>query len=52
MPTRWTHALVLGHSSEDLDTPVYFSRFGSARDSLDWIDVDGARTTATRLGSA
>ncbi len=33
----WTHALVLGHSSEDLDTPVFFSRFGSARDSIDWI---------------
>ncbi len=36
----WKHALTLGHSSEDLDTPAYFSRFGSRRDSLDWI-VDG-----------
>jgi vitamin B12 transporter len=35
--TRWSHAIVLGHSSEDLSTPVYDSRFGSARDSLDWI---------------
>jgi vitamin B12 transporter len=35
---RWTHALTLGHSSEDLDTPAYASRFGSTRDSLDWIN--------------
>lgn len=34
----WTHELTLGHSSEDLDTPIYLSRFGSARDSLDWIN--------------
>jgi len=34
---RWSHALVLGHSSEDLKTPAYDSRFGSARDSVDWI---------------
>ncbi len=34
---RWSHALVLGHSSEDLDTPAFDSRFGSARDSIDWI---------------
>ena len=33
----WSHALVLGNSSEDLDTPAYYSRFGSRRDSLDWI---------------
>lgn len=39
----WTHSLVAGHSSEDLDTPVYLSRFGSARDSLDW-------TNAIRVG--
>jgi vitamin B12 transporter len=32
----WTHALVLGRSTEDLDTPVYQSRFGSARNTLDW----------------
>ena len=32
----WTHALVLGRSTEDLDTPVYLSRFGSARNTLDW----------------
>jgi vitamin B12 transporter len=38
---NWNHALTLGHSSEDLYTPVYFSRFGSRRDSLDWI-VDGS----------
>ena len=36
---RWTHSLVLGHTSEDLDTPAYLSRFGSARDSLDWINT-------------
>ena len=36
----WKHSLTLGHSSEDLDTPAYYSRFGSQRDSLDWI-VDG-----------
>ena len=35
---RWTHALTLGRSSEDLDTPAYFSRFGSTRDSLDWVN--------------
>ena len=34
----WAHALTLGHSSEDLNTPAYFSRFGSSRDSLDWIN--------------
>jgi vitamin B12 transporter len=34
---RWSHALVVGHSSEDLATPAFASRFGSARDSLDWI---------------
>lgn len=33
----WSHELVLGNSSEDLDTPAYFSRFGSRRDSLDWM---------------
>lgn len=35
---RWNHALTLGRSSEDLDTPAYFSRFGSTRDSLDWVN--------------
>lgn len=35
---RWTHALTLGRSSEDLDTPAYYSRFGSTRDSLDWVN--------------
>jgi vitamin B12 transporter len=34
---RWRHALVAGHSSEDLDTPAFGSRFGSARDSVDWL---------------
>lgn len=34
---RWSHALSLGHSSEDLVTPAYGSEFGSARDSLDWV---------------
>ena len=32
----WTHALVIGRSSEDLDTPAYLSKFGSARTTLDW----------------
>jgi vitamin B12 transporter len=32
----WSHALVLGRSSEDLDTPVYLSKFGSTRNTLDW----------------
>lgn len=36
---NWTHALALGHSSEDLDTPAFASRFGSARDSIDWINT-------------
>lgn len=35
---RWTQALTLGRSSEDLDTPAYDSRFGSTRDSLDWVN--------------
>jgi vitamin B12 transporter len=34
---RWSHALAAGHSSEDLDTPAFGSRFGSARDSVDWL---------------
>ena len=38
----WSHALVLGNSSEDLDTPAYFSRFGSSRDSLDWTTTGRA----------
>ena len=43
----WTHSLVLGRSTEDLDTPVYLSKFGSTRDTLDWtvskaIDEDNA----------
>ena len=36
--SRWSHTLSLGRSSEDLDTPVYSSRFGSTRTSLDWIN--------------
>jgi vitamin B12 transporter len=32
----WRHALVLGRSTEDLQTPVYGSTFGSARNTLDW----------------
>jgi vitamin B12 transporter len=32
----WSHGLVLGRSTEDLDTPVYGSTFGSARTTLDW----------------
>jgi vitamin B12 transporter len=32
----WTHALVVGRSTEDLDTPVYLSRLHSARNTLDW----------------
>ena len=35
---RWTQALTLGRSSENLDTPAYFSRFGSTRNSLDWVN--------------
>jgi vitamin B12 transporter len=34
---RWSHALSVGHSSEDLVTPAYGSEFGSARESLDWV---------------
>ena len=37
--SSWTHSLVAGHSSEDLDTPAYLSRFGSERDSLDWTNT-------------
>jgi len=32
----WNHALVLGRSTEDLDTPAYASKFGSERNTLDW----------------
>jgi vitamin B12 transporter len=32
----WTHALVLGRSTEELDTPVYLSKLSSARNTLDW----------------
>ena len=32
----WSHALVLGRSTEDLETPAYLSTFGSARATLDW----------------
>ena len=39
LSARWSHALTLGHSSEDLDTPVYGSRFGSSRTSLDWVNT-------------
>jgi vitamin B12 transporter len=40
----WTQALTLGRSSEDLDTPAYFSRFGSTRDSLDWVNALAIRS--------
>ena len=46
----WTHALVLGNSSEDLDTPAYVSRFGSTRDSLDWLATRGLRGGSLTLG--
>ena len=36
---RWTHSLTLGHNSEDLDTPLFGSRFGSTRNSLDWVNT-------------
>ncbi|MFA6984909.1 MAG: TonB-dependent receptor [Arenimonas sp.] len=36
---RWSHSLSVGRSSEDLDTPAFASRFGSARTSLDWINT-------------
>jgi vitamin B12 transporter len=41
----WTHSLVLGRSSEDLETPAYLSTFGSARNTLDW-------TLSKSLGAA
>lgn len=46
----WNHALVLGNSSEDLDTPAYFSRFGSTRDSLDWLATRGLDAGSLTLG--
>jgi len=39
LSSRWSHSLTLGHNSEDLDTPLFASRFGSARTSLDWINT-------------
>jgi vitamin B12 transporter len=41
----WRHTLVLGRSTEDLETPVYGSTFGSARNTLDW-------TLSKTLGAA
>jgi vitamin B12 transporter len=32
----WKHSLVLGRSTENLDTPVYLSKLHSARNTLDW----------------
>jgi vitamin B12 transporter len=32
----WSHALVLGRSTEDLRTPAFGSHFGSSRNTLDW----------------
>jgi vitamin B12 transporter len=46
----WTHALVLGHSSEDLDTPAYVSRFGSRRHSADWLATRSLRAGSLTLG--
>jgi vitamin B12 transporter len=47
----WSHELVLGNSSEDLDTPAYLSRFGSRRNSFDWLATrPTAATGALTLG--
>jgi vitamin B12 transporter len=55
----WTHALVLGRSTEDLDTPVYLSQLHSARNTLDWTvskaideynDIDAGLNFAREAG--
>lgn len=35
----WSHNLSIGQYYEKLDTPVYFSVFGSRRNSIDWINT-------------
>jgi vitamin B12 transporter len=39
LSNHWSHSLTLGHNSEDLNTPLFGSRFGSARNSLDWVNT-------------
>ncbi|WP_170113207.1 TonB-dependent receptor plug domain-containing protein [Ahniella affigens] len=33
---RWSHRLSLGHNRDEVDTPAYFSRYESSRETLDW----------------
>ena len=47
----WRHQLVLGNSSEDLDTPAYLSRFGSARNSVDWLATRSVAGASLTLGT-
>lgn len=34
---RWSHRASLGSAREDLSTPVFFARFLSRREQLDWV---------------
>jgi vitamin B12 transporter len=34
---NWNHRLTLGGARDDLTTPVYFSRFVTRRENLDWV---------------
>lgn len=33
---HWSHRLAIGSATDDLQTPVFFSRFKSRRETLDW----------------
>lgn len=37
LAAHWSHRMTLGNARDDLQTPVYFSRFATRRSQLDWI---------------
>jgi vitamin B12 transporter len=46
----WQHALTLGQATEKLDTPDYFSVYGSTRRSLDWTLNRSENSSRLALG--
>lgn len=46
---RWSHRLSVGHADDDVVTPAYFSRFDSARETLDWQNRYVLSETAGQL---
>ena len=46
----WQHALTLGQAMEKLDTPDYFSVYGSTRRSLDWTLTRNENSSRLALG--